>query len=221
VGVKVWRNFVSTKRRTAQTERSRATKRRIAAAATDLFLRDGYVQTTMSAIARESGVAYQTLYLSFGSKVAVLARAFDIAVAGDDEPIPVLERGWREELRAESDGPRALQIFFDAVCPIVGRVYPLFGAMKAASADPDVAGELHRNKTLRYATYAAVLADVASKDGFNHDLGLERATQTAYAAVSEETFGLLVAEHGWSPADWASWATRTTTAELFPPAGPP
>jgi AcrR family transcriptional regulator len=207
---------VPTRRRAAQTARSRETQRRITAAATELFVRDGYVQTTMAAIAKEAGVAYQTLYLSFGSKVALLARAFDVAVAGDDEPIPVLERGWRDELRAEPDGPRALHVFFAAVCPIIGRVYPLFAAMKAASADPEVADELHRNKTLRYATYAAAMGDVAPKTGFNRDLGVERATQTAYTALSEETFGLLVAEHGWTPTDWAAWASRIITNELFP-----
>ena len=43
-------------------ERARATRQRIVAAATKLFVRDGYLQTTMADIAREAGVAVQTLY---------------------------------------------------------------------------------------------------------------------------------------------------------------
>ena len=63
----------------AQAERTRATRARIIAAATPLFVRDGYLETTMSGIAKAAGVAVQTLYLSFGSKVAVLEAALDAA----------------------------------------------------------------------------------------------------------------------------------------------
>jgi AcrR family transcriptional regulator len=47
-----------------------ATRHRVVAAAAPLFVRDGYVETTMAGIARAAGVAVQTLYLSFGSKAA-------------------------------------------------------------------------------------------------------------------------------------------------------
>lgn len=64
------------------------------AAASELFVRDGYLQTTMADVARAADVAVQTLYLGFGSKVAVLAAALDVAIAGDDDLVPVLERPW-------------------------------------------------------------------------------------------------------------------------------
>jgi AcrR family transcriptional regulator len=82
----------------AQAERTRATRARIIAAATPLFVRDGYLETTMSGIAKAAGVAVQTLYLSFGSKVAVLEAALDVAAddaAAGDRP-------------ASADGPAAL-----------------------------------------------------------------------------------------------------------------
>lgn len=204
-----------TPRRTAQAERSRQTRSRIATAATALFLRDGFLQTTMSAIAKEAGVAYQTLYISFGSKVALLAAAFDIAVAGDDEPIPVLNRGWHQILREEPDGPRALRVFIDVARQIIERVHPLYAAMVAASADPEVADELIRIKALRYHTITVAMHDIAQKEGFNSLLSIQRASQIVYAAVSEETYGLLVAEHHWNADDWTDWAARATTTELF------
>src|SRR3954454_14812169 len=64
--------------------RGAATKARLLSAATHLFLDRGYVDTTVAAIAKEAGVALQTLYLSFGSKVAILRPAHDVAVVGDD-----------------------------------------------------------------------------------------------------------------------------------------
>src|SRR6516225_4017003 len=102
-----------TKNRAVRAEKARATRRRIIAAATELFTRDGYLQTTMADIARLADVAVQTLYLSFGSKVAVLTAALDMAIAGDDDPVPVLERPWFARLRAEPDPIAALDIVAD------------------------------------------------------------------------------------------------------------
>src|SRR5437763_16336971 len=91
--------------------RSRATRARIVEAATRVFVRDGYLTTTMAAIAAEAGVAVQSLYLGFGSKLGILSAAFDVAVVGDVEPVPLLERPWVRELAACPDGPRALRLF--------------------------------------------------------------------------------------------------------------
>lgn len=173
-----------TGRQTARAERSRRTRSRIVVAAATLFLRDGYVQTTRSAIAEEAGVANQTLYISFKGKAAFLATAFHIDVARQ----------------------------------IIERVHPHFAAMVAASADPDVAAELARNKALRYQTYTEAMRDIALKPGFNPHLSVERASQILHAIASEETYGLLVTENHWSPHEWLRWVTRTNTTELFPPA---
>ena len=95
---------MSTRTRAARTERAMATRQRVVAAATPLFVRDGYVETTMAGIARAAGVAVQTLYLSFGSKAAVLEAA--LAVEPDDQP-----NEWLAELGAEPAGPVALLTF--------------------------------------------------------------------------------------------------------------
>ncbi|HEY4419314.1 MAG TPA: helix-turn-helix domain-containing protein, partial [Pseudonocardia sp.] len=65
-------SIVTRRRNAVRTERAMATRARIIEAAGPLFVRDGYLETTMAGIARAAGVAVQTLYLSFGSKVAVL-----------------------------------------------------------------------------------------------------------------------------------------------------
>ena len=152
------------------------------------------MQTTLSAIAEETGAANQTLQISFKGKVALLATAFAIAVAGDDEPVPVLDRGWRQQLRDEPDGARALRVFIDLAQQIIERVHPLHAAMVAASAEPEVAAELARNKALRYETFTEAMGDIALKPGFNPHLSVERASQILYATASEETYGLLVTE---------------------------
>ena len=62
------------------------------AAALALFTERGYAATSMQAIADEAGMAVQTLYFTFGTKRALLSEILDIAVAGDEEPVPTLER---------------------------------------------------------------------------------------------------------------------------------
>ena len=207
-----------TKNRAARAERARATRWRIIAAATELFIRDGYLQTTMADIARQAEVAVQTLYLSFGSKVAVLTAALDAAIAGDDQPLPVLERPWFARLRAEPDPIAALDIVADNATEIIDRVYPLYAAVINASADPELAEVRDRNKQQRFASHQPVMQELAGRPGFNRQLPVERATDIFYTLMSEETYGLLVAEHGWSVPEWSGWVRHHIRAELFPPA---
>lgn len=205
-----------TKNRAVRAEKSRETRRRIVVAANELLVRDGYVQTTMADIARQAGVAVQTLYLSFGSKVAVLAAALDVAITGDDEPVPVLDRPWFARLRDEPDGAAAHSIFADSATEIIERVYPLYAAIRNASADPELAEVLDRNKRRRFDSHATVMRELAGKAGFDKELSVEHATEISYTLMSEETYGLLVAEHGWAVADWSGWARRHIRADLFP-----
>lgn len=55
-----------------RSEQARATRMRVAAAAVELFLRDGYPATTMAAIARQAGVSTQTVYNTYRTKAALL-----------------------------------------------------------------------------------------------------------------------------------------------------
>lgn len=178
--------------RGGKTERGRKTKARIVAAATRLFAERGYLETTMAAIAAEAGVAVQTLYLAFGSKVAILAAAHDLAVVGDDEPIPVLDRPWVDEVRAEPDVSRALELVLTNTLGIVERVAPISGVIQAAAADTDVAELLARTNAQRLETMRFLAAELGTKPGFVSALGADKVADVLYAMVSNELYRLLV-----------------------------
>ena len=55
------------------------TRQRIAAAARRLLVSKGYAAMTIDAIAREAGVAAQTVYAVFGSKAGILTEILDEA----------------------------------------------------------------------------------------------------------------------------------------------
>jgi AcrR family transcriptional regulator len=67
---------------------------RIVRAAHELFVRNGYQATTLTAVADAAGVAHRTVYVRFGTKAALLKRVIDIALVGDLAPIDVVSREW-------------------------------------------------------------------------------------------------------------------------------
>ena len=194
--------------------RGRATRARILAAATRLFVRDGYLATTMATIAAEAGVAVQSLYLRFGSKLAILSAALDVAIVGDDEPVPLLERPWMRELR-QADGPGAVRLLVVQVRRVLERTYPLYAVMQSAAAG-EAGALLADNKHQRFEGERAVAGELCAKSGFAADLSVDRAADLLYALLSEEHYGLLVAERGWSPEAWEAWCIDTLVQVLFP-----
>ena len=70
-------------------EQARQTRWVVLQAARQLFLEDGFAATTMPAIAATAGVSVQTVYKTFGNKPRLAKAVFDVAIAGDDEPVPV------------------------------------------------------------------------------------------------------------------------------------
>jgi AcrR family transcriptional regulator len=206
-----------TKTQLAQAARARATRARVIGVASELFVRDGYLQTTMADIAAAAGVAVRTVY-GVGSKVEVLAAALDIAIVGDDEPVPVLERAWFRQLVAEPDGVIALGIFRDAASRVIERVYPLYAATRDGSTDPELAAVLHHNKHQRFITHTHVARALATKTCFDTSVPVDRAAQVIYTVMSQETYGLLVTEHSWSVTAWADWVHHHLRTELFPTA---
>lgn len=68
------------------------TRAAILDAARESFETRGWQGTTMREIAGTAGVAVETIYAMVGSKAAILVRLVDIAVVGDDEPVPLRDR---------------------------------------------------------------------------------------------------------------------------------
>jgi AcrR family transcriptional regulator len=186
-----------------------ATRQRVVAAAMPLFVRDGYVETTMAGIARAAGVAVQTLYLSFGSKAAVLEAA--LAVVSDDQP-----NEWLPALRAEPSGPAALRGYVAHAAARVERRFALDAVLRAAAADSEPAELLHRTRRATLGVHAQAVDELAEKQGFTERISLQRATEVVAALLSPETYGLLVVAQGWATADWAEWVGDHLVIDLFP-----
>ncbi|WP_300018927.1 helix-turn-helix domain-containing protein [Pseudonocardia sp.] len=192
-------------RRAAGRNRSADTRRRIVEAATRLFVERGYLETTMSGLAGAAGVAVQTLYLSFDGKAAVLEAA--LAAQAENHP-----SGWVPD----ADGPTLLAAHVSATAAAVARQHPLAAVLRAAAADPEPAALLARSRRDALAAHARAVDELAERPGFTVLVSLQRATEMAAALLSPETYGLLVADQGWTVPDWVDWATRHLAVDLYP-----
>src|SRR6202022_3893403 len=128
------RPVATARSRGGRQERRRATRERVVRAEAALFVRDGYLATTMAGIAAEAGVAVQRLYLIFGSKLDILKAALDVSIVGNFEPVPLLEREWARRFAETPDGPEAVRLLISEVSRILGRTYPIYAAVQRAAA---------------------------------------------------------------------------------------
>ena len=195
----------------SRAEKTRLTRRRIVAAAADLFLDLGYGATTLDQVAARAGVAVQTVYFHFGNKATLLKEALDVAAVGDDEPVALLDRSWLEELTAEPDPVRVIELWTNGSREILERVAPLLAVVRGTvGTDPDLAAQWDVNEGQRRTAFR-VLADLlADSAALRPGLTVQDATDLAFLITSAENY--IVATHtvGWEPERW-----QRTTATLL------
>lgn len=196
--------------------RSRRTRRAITDAAVRLFLERGYGGTTLTEVADAAGVAVQTIYFHFGTKRAVLKEAVDVAAAGDDEDVAVLDRPWMEEIRAESDSRRVIELWVRNGADLFVRIAPIMGVVRdAAGSDPEMAEQWRTNEGERLVAFGALTEILADRGALAPGLSPEDATDVVFALNSIEVFLLLTSTRGWSVRRWEQWLVTTMESTLL------
>jgi AcrR family transcriptional regulator len=195
-------------------ERSRRTRTRIVDAATRLFVDHGYLATTIEAVAERAGVAVQTVYYVFGTKRTLLAAVLDASIAGDADPIAVLERPWFASLGSEPDAATAIGHLVEVAVAIIDRAAPAYEVVRRAAADPDVGELLERNRAGRRADQRGLVERLAAGGHLRPGLDVDTAADVVYALVNEEVFQMLTVDCGWSVDRFRSWATELVGQQL-------
>ncbi len=207
------RQYNST-RRQAQ---ARETRRQIIEAARRLFTESGYAGATIEAIAREGGVAPETIYAVFGNKRTILADLIDISVGGDEQPIPLLQRPGPQTVLQEHDPGRQLHLFARDMTGILERVAPVFAIMRtAAKTEPDIAEMLTNLLEERLRTLAAFVQHLAANSPLREGLDEAQAAETVWTITSPEVFSLLTQDRGWSKERYMQWLGDTLARLLLP-----
>lgn len=186
-------------------------------AARRLFLDHGYTATTMPAVATAAGVSVQSVYKAFGNKPALLKAVFDVAIAGDDEPVPALQREALGRVRAEPDPYRKLSLYGEFVAEVTPRHVPIqLLARAAATADPGAAGVWDQLRAERLAGLT-LFARALHQDGhLRPGVSVDEARDLLWTYNSPELYELLVLQRGWTPQRYGRWLADALTAALLP-----
>jgi AcrR family transcriptional regulator len=175
------------------------TRESVLAAASRLFTERGWSGTSMRDVAREAGVAVETVYSTVGQKKQLLLRVLDVGVVGDDDPAPLAQR---QEFTALAVGSRTGRLA--AAGLLMRSIYersmgPDIALREAASHDAELANRLaeSRDRQRRSMRQGVELVfDRALSDAENDEI---------WVLLSFETYRLLVETAGWTPDRYQDW----------------
>src|SRR6516165_5171224 len=136
--VKTPRSYDSRRRR----EQARQSRAAVLREARRRFLADGFASTTVGVIAEGADVSVETVYKAFGNKAGLLKAVFDVAIVGDDEPIPMAERDEIKRLQAEPDAQQKLRLYAELYAGRAKRGVPFELLARAAAASDPAAEEV-------------------------------------------------------------------------------
>ncbi|HEX6149032.1 TetR/AcrR family transcriptional regulator [Nocardioides sp.] len=210
------RSYDATRRRERADEERRATRRRVVEAARELFVTRGYVATTVADIAKEAGVALQSVYNAGKSKAALMHLVVDLAVAGDDQEVLLTDRPSFTAITEQPTAERQVETIAALIAETMQRLAPVWVAYRqAAAVDPSAAASLEAAHRRRNETFSTMIGMV---DQERLRLPPDEATDTAWAVGSIDVYLLLRSIRGWDHERYARWLTRTLVDQLVEPA---
>ena len=199
-------------------EAAQATRRRVVVAARELFLTDGYAGTTVRKIAASADVSEQTVYARLGNKAAILKAVYDVTLAGDDEPVPMVERPEVQRMRDAPDAHSLLSAYAENATRMAARLRPVLELVYGARAvEPDLdqlastAADERRTGTMMFARH--FVARGFARPG----LDVDGVVDVVWVLNSPEVYLLQVREGRLGDDDFQHWLTATLEACLAAP----
>ena len=186
------------------------TRRRILAAAGELFASRGYAVTTLEAVAEVAEVSSKTIAAVFGSKRALLAEV--INPEAFSTPVKLLI----EELRATEDPSRRLSL----VAQITRQAYePLASSLEllrtAGAVAPELADLAQQVEARRRRNQARLIASLHEQGVLRSGLSIEEATDVLWALTSYDVYRMLVVEQSWEPERYETWLAQLLVQHLL------
>lgn len=190
--------------------RARATSQRALRAATALFTEHGYTGTTIRAVATKAKVSVPTVETLFGTKARLLKATIDVAIAGDDEPVAMLDRHWAREATEAADVETLLSIVASVLAPAQGRSAGLvLSVFEGAKSDRELE-KLAVQMSAQRATMAAwIWSRLAALDALNEEVSEDEAIDTLFALMEPALFDRLVRQRGWTLEHYEHWVARS------------
>ncbi|WP_405475934.1 TetR/AcrR family transcriptional regulator [Streptomyces sp. NBC_00009] len=197
-------------------DKARETRRRIIDAAAELFVEHGYGATKLQEIADRAGVAVQTIYFVFRNKPSLLKELVDVAIAGDDEPVPTMDRPWFTEVTAAPTAESAIAALVAGTLRTLQRVAAIDEMVRAAAATNPEIRDLWPDETdPRYTVISTAAKALTVKPGASPALSAGDAADIIYAMLSPELFLVLTRDRAWPADKWERWTYDALCSQLL------
>lgn len=197
-------------------EHAARTRGAVLAAALDLFVEQGYAATTIDQVAERAGVSKPTVFTAVGNKQQLLSTVRDVAMAGDDRPIPVAQREGVELARAADDAKTALDHIVRHIVGLSTRYAAVHEVLRGAAAADAGLRELWETSERQRHRGAELMV------GLLRDKGPLRRGRTAASAadildlyMDPSTYTRFVTVHGWSVRRYRAWLAETLADQLL------
>jgi AcrR family transcriptional regulator len=192
-----------------------ATRRRIREAAERLFLANGYVDTSMSDIAAAAAVSRPTVFNVFGSKAALLKEVADVRLAGDDEPLDLLQRPRGQQILHATTADELLTAQARYAGEIMERVGPILDVINdAAAVDPDARELKILQEEGRFFGMGAAVDRLAELGALRKGVSRQQAKEALWMLSGPEPWRLSQ-QRGWSRRKYEQWFQTCVRALLL------
>lgn len=194
---------------------ARQTRARVIQSAHTLFIEGGYGATTIRAVAQQAGVSTETVYKLFLGKAGLLKAAYDVALAGDDRPVPMADRADIQAVLAQTTGEGAARGYAQLSSSFSQRVGTLIAtALQAKGTDPDLQAFLATVDQERLIGAQAFAQHWYGAKLLLPQLDPAAAADTLWILTSPAVLDLVVSR-GWTADQHTQWLADTLHRCLF------
>jgi len=196
-------------RTTLREEQAQLTRRRIMETARRLFVQRGYTQVTMQEVAKEAGVAYQTVFSQFRSKLQLAVELCSLELRHVGDAVAMLAKA-----REAGDPEASLRM----VGVFARHLYePCSGVLRfmRESGDPDLISRYREIGVRRLQLLSELRPQVEQTGRLRPGLSGKQAIDLIWAMAGPEMYEELVLDRGWTPQQFEDWLGPAVAELVF------
>jgi TetR/AcrR family transcriptional regulator, regulator of autoinduction and epiphytic fitness len=157
-------------------------------------------------VAAEAAVSVPTIEALFGTKARLLKAAIDVAIAGDDEPVPVLDRPWADEAGKAGSLGEFLSMVAGTLAAAQQRSAGLaLAVFEGSSRDAELQGLREQMVTQRDATAAWIVRGMTRLAPLRPGLSIDEAVDVVWLLMDPAVFIRLTRQRRWDAGRYRRW----------------
>jgi AcrR family transcriptional regulator len=197
--------------RTLRQEQAQLTRGRILDAARQLLRKGTYSSVTMEEIAAEAGVAYQTVYAVFGTKLRLAQAIIDAGWPHIAEALKLVEEA------RQSDDPGVWLGVAARVARRINEVCADLPRFLRESGDPTLRARYEWSEDERYRQLEEVAGLLGRSGRLRRTTTAKEAHAVLWGLTGPDWYCLLVFQRGWKPARYEEWLAQSLIDLLLVP----